>query len=65
MKISSRSKIFTWHSDRHKEKRMDQQQKSGPNKIVLAVIAAAIAVFLALTLVPQSFWVNVSMMFFK
>ncbi len=44
---------------------MDQQQKSGPNKIVLAVIAAAIAVFLALTLVPQSFWVKISMMFFK
>lgn len=45
------------------------EQKNGTafglNKTVLIVVAAVLALFLVMILIPQSFWVNLSIKLFK
>ena len=35
------------------------------NKTVLVIVAAVLALFLVMILIPQSFWVNLSIKLFK
>jgi hypothetical protein len=41
------------------------KQKSIGSRVVITVIAVVLAVFLLMVLVPQSFWVNLSIKLFK
>jgi hypothetical protein len=44
---------------------VDGQQKINLNKTVLIVVAAVLALFLVMILIPQGFWVNLSIKLFK
>jgi hypothetical protein len=44
---------------------VDGPQNIAPNKTVLIVVAAVLALFLVMILIPQSFWVNLSIKLFK
>jgi hypothetical protein len=43
----------------------DGRQNINLNKTVLIVVAAVLALFLVMILIPQSFWVNLSIKLFK